>query len=177
MIDKVRNYTKKVSPKSILAFCALGLILFSVTYILAFQDNPTSQGEHKKPFVPVSSNIVSEAAFHASRSELGTLLVGYVFENFSSALPVDVVYETDNVIAFWHPKPYWEKHIVIVPKKRIESISALTSEDAEYLSAVFEAVQHIVKDQKLEAYTVTVNGGTRQDVMQIHFHLWSGGVR
>lgn len=163
--------------KAFLLLCVMGLVLMSIGYAWTSQDSPTSKGENKKPFIPISSNVVSEAAFHISRSELGTLLVGYVFENFTSVLPVDVVYETDKVIAFWHPKPYWEKHIVIVPKKRIESISALTSEDKEYLGAVYEAVQHIVDDQKFEAYTVTVNGGTRQDVMQIHFHLWSGGVR
>lgn len=177
MLDNVRSQVKKSPMKAILTLCVVGLVLFSVGYAFASQETPPSGGEQKTPFVPVSSNVVSEAAFKISRSELGTLLVGYVFENFSSVLPVDVVYETDKVIAFWHPKPYWEKHIVIVPKKRIESISALTSKDAEYLAAVYEAVQHIVEDEKFEAYTVTVNGGTRQDVMQIHFHLWSGGVR
>lgn len=177
MLDKVKNHVKKAPLKSILTLCVLVLVLLRVGYMLASQEPPISKGERKKPFIPISSNVVSEVAFNISRSELGTLLVGHVFENFSSVLPVKVVYETDKVIAFWHPKPYWEKHIVIVPKKRIESISALTSKDTEYLGAVYEAVQHIVEDQKFEAYTVTVNGGTRQDVMQIHFHLWSGGVR
>ena len=37
-------------------------------------------------------------------------------------LPVDIIFETDKVMAFHHTKPYWERHVVIIPKAHIESL-------------------------------------------------------
>jgi len=42
-----------------------------------------------------------------ARSPLGELIIGLAFGKLSKLLPVDRVTETDKVLAFKHPKPYW----------------------------------------------------------------------
>lgn len=117
---------------------------------------------------------LAKKAFNLSKTKFGELIVGLAFEKFSGALPVKKVRNTNMVIAFWHPRPCWEKHIVIVPKKAIRSVIAVGPDNAEYIGAVYEVAADIMQELKWDPYIVTVNGGSLQHVKQIHFHLWSG---
>lgn len=118
---------------------------------------------------------MSNTLFSLVKSPLGDLIVGLAFGKISKSLPVKRVKETDKVIAFWHPKPFWEKHIVIVPKKAIKSLTSISQSDLEYLSEILVVAKEIVKELDWKEYTLLVNGGTRQEVNQIHFHLQTGG--
>ena len=119
---------------------------------------------------------MKETLFKLSKSKLGELIVGIAFGKFNKLLPVKRVYENDFVLAFWHPKPYWQKHIIVVPKKAIKDLQSMKEEDNKYISEVFKAIQKIVVEQgwDKEDYTVITNGGSRQEVKQLHFHLGSG---
>ena len=64
--------------------------------------------------------------FSMAKTPIGDYIVGTTFESLSGALPVKRVYENDKVIAFWHPKPFWEQHILIVPKKKIKNVQFST---------------------------------------------------
>lgn len=119
---------------------------------------------------------INEKIFELSKTPLGDLIVGLAFEKFSKLLPVKSVKETDKVVAFWHPKPFWEKHIVLVPKKAIKSLTALTPEDSEYISDLYLVAKKIIQELGWDksGYTILTNGGSRQEIDQIHFHLQSG---
>lgn len=119
---------------------------------------------------------INEKIFKLSKSPVGNLFVGLAFGKFSKFLPVKRIKETDKIIAFWHPKPFWEKHIVLVPKKAIKSLTALTLEDSDYISDIYLMAKEIVQELEWDksGYTILVNGGDRQEVGQIHFHLQSG---
>ncbi|OGC51265.1 hypothetical protein A2982_04125 [candidate division WWE3 bacterium RIFCSPLOWO2_01_FULL_39_13] len=104
-------------------------------------------------------------------------MVGIAFGTpLSKLLPIKRVKETDKVLAFWHPKPFWEKHILLVPKKHIKSLDTLKDEDSEYIKEVYKVARDIVIELGWNEteYTILTNGGTRQEVNQIHFHLSSG---
>lgn len=119
---------------------------------------------------------ISTEMFKLAKTPLGETIVGFAFGNLASLLPVKRVKETDKVIAFWHPKPFWEKHILIVPKKAIKSMSELKEEDYSYIQDVYKVAKDIVKElgwDKTE-YSILTNGGSRQEVNQLHFHLNSG---
>lgn len=119
---------------------------------------------------------MSKKLFALAKTPIGDLIVGLAFGKLSGLLPVKRVKETDKVIAFWHPKPFWEKHIVIVPKKAITKITALKPGDMEYIDEVYVVAKGIVEDLGWEkdGYTILANGGARQEVNQLHFHLSSG---
>jgi histidine triad (HIT) family protein len=91
-------------------------------------------------------------------------------------MPMDKLHETDLVIAFRHPSPTHQIHVVLVQKRPVKTLMHLGPEDADVLADVFLTIQKIVTDLGLEreGYSVVVNGGPRQDVEQIHFHVLSG---
>jgi len=109
-----------------------------------------------------------------AKTPLGDYIVGTTFESLSNALPVKRVYENKLIIAFWHPRPFWEKHIVIVPKKKIKNIASIKNDDQALINEVFVSVKDIVQKLGWTEYTLLVNGGNRQEINQIHFHLCSG---
>ncbi len=120
---------------------------------------------------------ISKQLFRLAKTPLGDLIVGLAFGTpLNKLLPVNRIKETDKVVAFWHPKPFWEKHILLVPKKPIKSITTLKEEDYPYIQELYKLVKEIVEElgwDKTE-YTVLTNGGSRQEVNQLHFHLNSG---
>ena len=122
---------------------------------------------------------MSKKLFALAKTPIGDLIIGAAFERLSKLLPVKRVRETDKVLAFWHPTPSWEKHILIVPKKAIKKLTALREEDLEYIEDVFRAAKEIVVELEWEkgGYTLLANGGDRQEVNQLHFHLTSGKAR
>lgn len=119
---------------------------------------------------------VGKFLFTLAKTKVGDYVAGVTFKYCSKLLPVKKVFEDKYVIAFWHPKPFWDKHIVIVPKKKIKNITSLKPTDSIYITKVFECVQKIVLDYNWIKYSVIVNGGKRQEVNQLHFHLSSGSV-
>lgn len=114
-----------------------------------------------------------------ARSKFAHYLVGWIFAHMSFALPVSRLHETDTLLAFYHPRPSYDVHILLVPKKTIVNLTELDSSDAEFLVHVFQTVQILVKELKLNetGYRLLVNGGKFQDVPQLHFHLISGASK
>jgi len=117
---------------------------------------------------------LSKFLFSMAKTPIGDYIVGTTFESFSKALPVKRVFENDLVVAFWHPKPFWEQHILIVPKKKIKSMVSLKESDMIFVNEVFKTVKSIVNKLSWKEYTLLINGGSRQEVNQMHFHLCSG---
>ncbi|NQS89449.1 HIT domain-containing protein [Patescibacteria group bacterium] len=109
-----------------------------------------------------------------AKTSIGDYIVGTTFASLSKALPVKRVFENDKVVAFWHPKPFWDKHILIVPKRKIRSMVSIQEKDLPYIAEIFTATKLIVEEQNWDEYTLLVNGGNRQEVNQLHFHLCTG---
>jgi histidine triad (HIT) family protein len=103
------------------------------------------------------------------------LIVGFAFGKFGKLLPIKRLRETDKIVAFYHPKPSYKIHILIVPKKKTKSIGTLSSDDLVYISEVFKVANEIIQELNLESmnYRIITNGGTNQKVKQLHFHLVS----
>lgn len=119
---------------------------------------------------------VSSKMFSLAKTPLGCLVTGVVFGKFSKLLPLGRIKENEKVIAFWHPKPSYEKHILIVPKKVIKNVSSLRDKDWKYIEEIFVVVKKIIKDLGWEkkGYSLLVNGGRKQEIKQLHFHLING---
>ena len=93
----------------------------------------------------------------------------------SFALPVRRLRETKNLIAFYHPRPAYPVHILLVPKKSIASLERLSAEDSDFLLELIQCVQTLVAELHLAdaGYRLVVNGGDYQDFPLLHFHLIS----
>jgi histidine triad (HIT) family protein len=90
-------------------------------------------------------------------------------------IDVKVIKETDNVLAFYHTKPHWPVHIVVVPKKHIDSLLTLDLDadiSKELLSTVKEMAAMVTKEQG--SCRVLTNLGSYQDSKHLHLHISSG---
>jgi len=91
----------------------------------------------------------------------------------SFAIPVHRLRETKTLIAFYHPQPSYALHILIVPKRSIAQLGALTAADSDFMVDLFQNVQSLVAELHLDerGYRLIANGGKYQDVPHLHFHL------
>ena len=94
----------------------------------------------------------------------------------SFALPVDRLRETSTLLAFYHPRPSYPLHILLVPKKSIATLAELDpAADADFLADLYSTAQSLVEQFQLtqSGYRLIVNGGKYQDFPYLHFHLIS----
>lgn len=92
-------------------------------------------------------------------------------------IPAKIVYEDDRCLAFHDVAPQAPTHILVIPKKPIESIAALEADDAELIGHLWMVIRDIAKEQGLgSGYRVVVNCGRDggQSVDHLHFHLLGG---
>jgi histidine triad (HIT) family protein len=104
-------------------------------------------------------------------------LFSWILRQMSWALPVDRLRETSTLLAFYHPKPSYPFHVVLVPKKQIATFADLDpSADSLFLIELYTAAQSLVQEHHLAegGYRLIVNGGSYQDFPYLHFHLVSG---
>ena len=94
-------------------------------------------------------------------------------------IPANVVYEDDMVIAFKDINPVAKIHIVVIPKKHIESLEKVDVEkDGKYIVAIHNAIQVITRSLEIEeeGYRVVTNisKNAGQEVKHIHYHILAG---
>src|SRR5262245_35266621 len=91
----------------------------------------------------------------------------------SFAIPVKRLRETATLMAFFHPMPSYQFHVLLVPKKSVATLKELDPKDVSFLTELYSTVQSLVEEYHLSAYRLIVNGGEYQDFPQLHFHLIS----
>ncbi len=102
-------------------------------------------------------------------------LVGWGFQHASGVLPVQKVFQDKEVLAFRHPRPCYEGHVLIIPRRALRDLMLLSQEPA-YFRNIWEAAKalHAARPEYRDAFVLLANGGPRQDVGQVHFHLFTG---
>ena len=93
-------------------------------------------------------------------------------------IPSEKVYEDEEILAFKDINPAAPVHILVIPKKHIKSLLEVNEEDSKIIAKIYEVINKIVKDMKMEedGFRVIVNCGkdAGQEVMHLHFHLLGG---
>jgi len=100
-------------------------------------------------------------------------LIGWIFTYMSFLIPVKRLRETSSLLAFHHPSPNYKFHVLIIPKRQIDSLSNLDPHDTTFLTDLYSTAQSLVDEFQLKAYRLIVNGGEYQDFPHLHFHLIS----
>ena len=89
-------------------------------------------------------------------------------------IPTNVVYEDEEMFCFHDVEPQAPVHVLLIPKKHIESIDDLKEEDAELISHMMLKIKDIAASLGLEnGYRVVSNNGADafQTVKHLHFHI------
>lgn len=104
----------------------------------------------------------------------------YCEEVLSGKTGVEKVYETENVLAYHHTRPFWETHIVVIPKRHISSLLTLRESDNELFLELFEVIKRVAESVVADrgAARVLTNLGEYQDSKHLHFHVnWGAKIR
>lgn len=114
--------------------------------------------------------------FRIAKSPLMGRAVGNAFRYLGWAIPVKKVDGSREVIAFRHPQPSYEDHVILSPKRAIRSLQQMARDGLDaYFVKVWETAMDIraVHPEYHDAFTLVANGGKRQEVQQVHFHLFT----
>jgi histidine triad (HIT) family protein len=95
--------------------------------------------------------------------------------------PTEILYATDQLIAFRDIRPQAPVHLLIVPRKHIRSVNDLKAGDAPILGELFRAAQEMAQrlDIAHDGYRLFVNveRGGGQVIFHLHMHLIAGWGR
>lgn len=93
-------------------------------------------------------------------------------------IPATIEYEDDEIIAIRDIAPSAQIHVLIIPKRVIASVDAVTGPDAELIGKVFLVARDLARKFGIDAsgYRVVTNtnADAGQTVPHIHFHLLGG---
>ena len=93
-------------------------------------------------------------------------------------IPADIVFETEEVLAFRDVNPQAPVHVLIIPKQHIRTINDIESEHTGLVGQLFLAAKQIASAEGLaeDGYRVVMNcnEAAGQSVFHIHLHLLGG---
>ena len=93
-------------------------------------------------------------------------------------IPSNKVYEDEEILAFKDIQPAAPIHILVIPKKHIESLATMEEKDRSLISKIYKVIDEISEKQgfKQQGYRVIVNCGEDgcQEVKHLHFHVLAG---
>jgi histidine triad (HIT) family protein len=92
-------------------------------------------------------------------------------------IPANKIYEDDEILAFHDVNPQAPSHVLIIPKRHIESLNDVDRGDAESLGRLLLAAREVASQLGISSgYRVVNNCGSAagQSVFHVHFHLLGG---
>lgn len=91
-------------------------------------------------------------------------------------IPSKVAFEDSEIIAFYDINPAADIHILIAPKRHIQSVMDINESHSHLLVKMYNVAQKLVVENNLKEgyYRVLVNGGKAQIVPHLHLHFLGG---
>ena len=93
-------------------------------------------------------------------------------------IPAQIVYETEEFIAFRDIAPKSPVHVLVVPKKVIACVATAIPDDAMILGKLLLAAAQVARELGLETsgYRLVINNGrdAGEAVPHLHVHLLGG---
>ncbi len=94
-------------------------------------------------------------------------------------IPADIVFESENVLAFKDINPQAPVHILIIPKIEIAKVTDINGkEHAGLLGEMFDTANKLAKEMGIDedGFRLVFNCGDKggQEVYHLHLHLLGG---
>lgn len=93
-------------------------------------------------------------------------------------IPAQIVYQDESIIAFKDIDPKAPTHVLLIPKKHIDSLQTATVEDLQLLAQVQLVIPKIASELGIaeRGYRVVTNVGSEggQTVGHLHYHILGG---
>jgi diadenosine tetraphosphate (Ap4A) HIT family hydrolase len=114
-------------------------------------------------------------AFRLGRALGKHPLAGRVFCLTERMLPVKRIVREEGLVAFHHPRPIDDPHILIVPTRPFATLTSDRISERQKASIIWQMVQMARRLANQFApnagWTLIINGGNRQDIGHVHGHL------
>jgi histidine triad (HIT) family protein len=100
----------------------------------------------------------------------------YCEQALTGKTQIQKLYESDKVLAFYHTKPSYKIHIMIIPKEHIHDLLHLKNKHNDLIIELYSVVKKLSKDLDIEndGARLITNMGKFQETPHLHFHLISG---
>lgn len=104
---------------------------------------------------------------------MGDSIFGRIARGEASA---EIVYEDDRALAFRDVNPQAPTHLLVIPRKSIDRLSAAEADDESLLGHLLLVARRVASDAGLEDFRVVVNDGSGagQTVFHLHLHVLGG---
>lgn len=93
-------------------------------------------------------------------------------------IDTDIIYEDDKIIAFKDMNPKAPIHLLVIPKKHINSNNEVNEDDIELIGYINYMIGKIAKNMKFDdsGYRIINNCGQNggQTVSHLHYHVLAG---
>jgi histidine triad (HIT) family protein len=92
-------------------------------------------------------------------------------------IPAKKLYEDPEILAFHDIRPQAPLHFMLIPKKHIDSLADIGTDDAGMLGRLFALSGRLARENgSPDGYRTIVNTGRigRQEVMHLHVHVIGG---
>ena len=94
-------------------------------------------------------------------------------------IPAEIVFESENILAFKDINPQAPVHILIIPKTEIPKVTDLNgNEHASLLGEMIDAANKLAKENGIDesGFRLVLNCGDNggQEVYHLHLHLLGG---
>lgn len=90
--------------------------------------------------------------------------------------PADIVYEDDRCVVFRDIDPQAPVHLLVIPRKPIERLSAAAAEDEALLGHLMRTAARVAREAGLSDFRLVTNdgAGAGQSVFHLHLHVLGG---
>ena len=93
-------------------------------------------------------------------------------------IPAKIIHDDEHCLAFHDVSPQAPVHVLVIPKRPIESLEQIDASDAALLGHIWTTIPAIARQLGLneKGYRVVVNCGRDggQSVDHLHFHILGG---
>ena len=87
-------------------------------------------------------------------------------------IPSNIIYEDDLVMAIMDIKPVCDGHIMVIPKKHIETVFEAEAYMLNHMFDVASILTPIIMEALTEdGMTISINYGSQQEIKHLHMHL------
>ena len=102
----------------------------------------------------------------------------YCEDVLSGKITVSKVWEDERVLAFHHPTPQAEIHVVVIPKQHVASLLDPQALDGALLSSMLRAIQETARALGLDqtGFYVRANAAAPGVTPHMHWHIYGPGI-
>jgi len=94
----------------------------------------------------------------------------------AGTIPATLVHEDEESVAFEDISPQAPTHTLVIPRRHMESLKGIESDDAALIGRLMVTASQIAQKKGLESFRTVVNtgAGAGQTVFHLHVHLLGG---